>query len=157
LISFSTRIFYSCTYYCFVFLFFRSKFVIIKNGYTNLLEWIDKTLDHEFQGIVAGNSYEINRKMYDYNQGVTSLKMMKQRTGTIPGSFLINREHFLIKPYNEMIHRLVDAGIPEFLNNLRERKGEKIADFGPQVLNFEHLGVCFLVCLAPLVLAAIAF
>jgi hypothetical protein len=96
----------------------------------------------------------INQK---YFRGLSSLRMMEQKTGFVPMSFKIRKGHFLIKPYNEIIHRLEDAGITEFLINLRTRKNEKIADFGPQILSLEELKICFLVCFSPLMLALIVF
>jgi hypothetical protein len=92
-----------------------------------------------------------------YRTGVTSFRMMEQKTGMFPASFMMYRESVLIKPYNEIIQRLFEAGITEFLYELTYRKKQKLEPIGTQVLDFDHLDACFLVCLAPLILACIVF
>jgi hypothetical protein len=116
-----------------------------------------ETVDYEFHGVVDTLTYHLNNANSLYKNSLSSLRIMKQKTGFTPMSFMMKKKHFLIKPYNDIILRLKDAGITEFLNNWRRRKGEKIDDYGPQVLEFEHLDVCFLVCMIPLVLAFAVF
>jgi hypothetical protein len=119
--------------------------------------WRKETVDYEFHGIVDSMNTNVDIIELNFKRGLSSLRMMKQKTGNLPMSFLMRRKHFLIKPYNDIILRLKDAGITNFLINRNKRKGEKIDNSGPQVLNFEHLDACFLVCMIPLVLAFAAF
>jgi hypothetical protein len=120
-------------------------------------KWIEETVDYEFHGVVDTTTLGLDYVNSLYTTGMSSLRMMNQKTGNLPMSFMMKRKHFLIKTYNEIILRLRDAGITEFLNNWRKRKGEKIDEYGPQVLDLEHLDVCFLVCMIPLVLAFAVF
>jgi hypothetical protein len=94
---------------------------------------------------------------YLYVHGLSSLKMMKQQTGVIPLSFWMYRGNPLIEPYNEIIGRLRDAGITEYWINFDRKKSEKIDDLGPQILDMNHLEVCFYVCMFPLIFAFLAF
>jgi hypothetical protein len=120
-------------------------------------KWRKETVEYEFHGVVDSLTTHVEAIEYRYTRGFSSLRMMKQKTGLLPMSFIMTKNHFLIKPYNEIIRRLKDAGITDFLINWRKRKSEKIDDLGPQVLSFAHLDVCFLVCMIPLVLAFAAF
>jgi hypothetical protein len=127
-------------------------------NFSILLKYAHKTVDHEFDGVVAFTTEDIDIVERDsYRTGVSSLRMMVQKTGNFPLSFKMHRESVLVKPYNEMILRLFEAGITEFLDELYYKRGQKIEAFGPQVLDFDHLGACFLVCATPLILAVIAF
>jgi hypothetical protein len=136
---------------------YRCKIVDTGNDYKILNQWAEKTIDHEFKGVVGFTTHDFEMIKRKYFRGLSSLRMMEQKTGVLPMSFVMKRGHFLIKAYNENIHRLRDAGITEFLINLPKRKNEKINDFGPQILSMEELEICFLVCLSPLMLALIAF
>jgi hypothetical protein len=114
-------------------------------------------LDHDFHGVVAGGTDQFQTITQTYHVlGLTSLKLMKQRTGTLPMSFFVPRDSFLIEPYNEAIRRLRD-GITEYWINFYLRKGEKLEDLGPEVLDMEQLAVGFYVCMIPLALAVITF
>jgi hypothetical protein len=127
-------------------------------NFKTLLKYAEKTVDHEFDGVVAFTTEDVDLVGRDfYRTGVSSLRMMKQKTGMFPQSFRMDRRNVLVKPYNDMILRLFEAGITEFLEELYYKRGQKVEPFGPQVLDFNHLGACFLVCLAPLVLAFGAF
>jgi hypothetical protein len=120
-------------------------------------KWMEETVDYEFHGIVDSLTTHVDYIEKYYKRGLSSLRMMKQKTGFTPMSFMMTRKHFLIKAYNEIILRLQAAGITDFLVKRDKRKGEKIDDSGPQVLDFKHLDACFLVCLIPLVLAFAVF
>lgn len=116
------------------------------------------TLDHNFKGIVSGSTDYLNSITHYYHrQGLTSLKLMEEKTGTLPMSFYLPRGHFLIDAYNDVIRRLRDAGITEYWENYYLRRNEKIEDLGPQVLTLEQLAVCFYVSMFPLTFAFVAF
>jgi hypothetical protein len=127
-------------------------------NFRTLLKYAKETTDHEFDGVVAFTTEDIDVVERDnYRTGVTSLRMMEQKTGNFPLSFRMNRGSVLVKPYNEMILRLFEAGITEFLDELYYKRGQKMEPLGPQVLELDHLGACFLVCLTPLILALVVF
>jgi hypothetical protein len=138
-------------------LYYRCKMFNMGKDWKVHNKWRKETVDYEFHGIVDSMTTHVDAIEYRYIRGLSSLRMMKQKTGMIPMSFEMTRKHFLIKPYNKIIHRLKDAGITDFLNNRYKRKGEKIDENGPQILDFEHLDACFLVCMIPLVLALAVF
>lgn len=94
---------------------------------------------------------------YESNRGITSLKMMEERTAFVPLSFNFWQGHFLIEEYNEIIRRLRDAGITDFLVNFMIRKNEKVERFGPEILTLDQLSVGFAACLILLLMAVIAF
>jgi hypothetical protein len=141
--------------------FTRLKIVGIGRQYNTfhiLLKWAHETVDHDFHGVVAFTAEDIDLVTRErYRTGVTSLRMMEQKTGMFPASLMMHRENVLIKHYNEIIQRLFEAGITEFLYELTYRKKQKLKPTGPQVLDFDHLDACFLVCLVPLILACIVF
>lgn len=115
------------------------------------------SVDSNFHGIVAGSSYhmrDINN--FVYHRGVSSLKMMEQKGGFKSFGFIMPINHFLIDEYNELIRRLRDAGITDYWYKAL-RRDEKITALGPQVLDMDHLEVCFYVCMIPLVAAFVCF
>jgi hypothetical protein len=119
---------------------------------------LEKSLDHEFRGVVAGSTNFLNSiNSHKYFRGLSSLRMMKEITGFTPMSFVFHRGSYFIEPYNEVISRLRDAGITEYWINYDRRKNEKIEHLGPQVLDMDHLEVCFYVCMFPLIFALLAF
>lgn len=93
---------------------------------------------------------------HQMTRGVTSIKMMAQKAGFTPFSFSFIRDNPLIPEYNEIIRRLRDAGITEYWNKFFIRK-EKIEAFGPEVLTFSQLELCFYICMIPLAMSIIAF
>lgn len=116
-----------------------------------------KTLDHDFDGIVSGFSADfISFNNHRIVQGVTSLRMMEQKTGSFPFSFYFNRDFLLIPEYNEIIRRLRDAGITEHWNNFFIRN-EKILAFGPEVLTMFQLRYGFFACMIPMAMSIVAF
>jgi hypothetical protein len=121
----------------------RGKFFQYELQFEELMKMISKTLDHEFQGVVDGNSGLLRLINSRYFRGISSLKLMDEYIAHLPCSFMIIRNHALIEPYNEIIGRLCDAGITEYWLNYESnrRKHEKIEEFGPQVLTMEHLEV----------------
>lgn len=126
-------------------------------SYEDKLKIMEMTVDSNFHGIVAGNSYymrDINN--FVYFRGVSSLQMMEQKRGIKPFSFVMHVNHFLIDEYNELIRRMRDAGITDYWYNTF-RRSEKIGALGPQVLDMDHLEVCFYVCMIPLVAAVVCF
>jgi hypothetical protein len=104
---------------------------------------ISKTLDHEFRGVVAGDPAKLELINSKFFRGVSSLKLMDEYIANIPTSFMIIRNHALIEPYNDIIGRLQDAGITQYWIKYEygHRKNEKVDDFGPQVLEMNHLEV----------------
>jgi hypothetical protein len=142
------------------FLFFNFRCKIFNMGPDPNLhtEWRKETVNYEFHGIVGSFTSNVDFiEKHFYKRGLSSLRMMEQKTGLTPMSFKMRKKHFLIKAYNEIILSLQAAGITDFLINRDKRKGDKIDDYGPQILDFEHLDVCFLVCMVPLVLAFVVF
>jgi hypothetical protein len=130
-------------------------FVDYKTEYMSRLE---KTLDHEFHGIVLGSTMDLKHiNTYNFFRGISSLRLMDEKIGFVPMSFAFSKGHYFIQSYNEVIGRLRDAGITEYWIHRDYRKNEKIDDFGPQVLDMFHLEVCFYVCMFPLVFAFLAF
>jgi hypothetical protein len=122
------------------------------------LSLVEKTLDHEFRGIVLGSIFNFNYiNAYKFFRGISSLRMMEQKLGFTPMSFIFSKGHYFIEYYNKVIGRLRDAGITEYWLNFYQRKNEKVDDFGPQVLTMDHLEVCFYVCAFPFIFALIAF
>lgn len=119
---------------------------------------LEKTLDHNFKGIVTGDAKLLT--YFDHvnsPRGITSLKLMKQFTGFRPLSFSFPHSHFLIEEYNEIIRRLRDSGIINFWYELFIRKNEKVEAFGPEVLTLDQLRVGFIACLIPLSMSFVAF
>jgi hypothetical protein len=138
-------------------LYYRCKIFNMGNNWRIYNKCRKETVDHEFQGIVDSMKSNVDMIKLDFKRGLPSLRMMKQKTGMTPMSFIMKKKHFLIKPFNDIILRLQAAGITDSLINRDKRKGEKIDDSGPQVLDFEHLDACFLVCMIPLILAFAVF
>lgn len=114
-------------------------------------------LESDFQGVVKGGTslLEFINSIF-YRSGVSSLKLMEQKIGFEPKSFLMQSNNFLIDGYNEVIRRLRDAGITDHWVNLHKKR-QKLSDSVPQVLDMERLEVCFYVCMVSLAAATLCF
>lgn len=124
----------------------------------NYISFVEQTIDHNFKGIVRGGTNDlIAWNNYMSNRGITSIKMMKQFTQFTANSILFPRNHFLVEEYNEIIRRLRDSGIADYLWNFFIRKNEKVDAYGPEILTLDQLGVGFIACLFPLGLSIVAF
>lgn len=139
-----------------------NKFVFLRTANVQrkpqfISEILNYTLDHNFNGIVSGFTSQLSSFSNNYyRRGVLSLRMMEQKIGFKPLSFLFIRNNWLIPEYNEIIRRLRDAGILEFWNSFYIRR-EKPDEFGPEVLTLSHLELCFYACMIPLAMSIIAF
>jgi hypothetical protein len=122
--------------------------------------WEKQTLDDSFRGIVSGSIDQLNIINDAYHfRGVSSLRLMDEKIMLKMMSFYMPRNHFLIDSYNEKILRLMEVGVVDHVIKTEsyKKRNEKIDAFGPQVLDMDHLEVCFIVCMLPLVLAFAAF
>lgn len=129
----------------------------IINKHQDKRSLLEKTHDHNFDGIVSGHTGMLFYYNYHFfRQGITSLKMMEQKTQFLPHSFVFYRYNNYIHECNEIIRRLRDAGITEYWNNFYFRK-EKIDDFGPEVLTLYQLELGFYACMIPMLLPFFAF
>jgi hypothetical protein len=86
---------------------------------------VSETLDHDFRGVVSGFPELLRQINAGFFRGVSSLKLMKEYIAHIPTSFIIPRNHPLIEPYNEIIGRLMDAGIIQYWLNYESNRRKK--------------------------------
>lgn len=115
-----------------------------------------QTLDYNFDGIVSGVTMDlIDFNNFKINRGVTSMRMMEQKTQFLPVSFMVDSGKIVFHEYNEIIRRLRDAGITEYWKNYYIRN-EKVDEFGPEILTLSQLEIGFCACMIPLALSIVA-
>lgn len=95
-----------------------------------------------------------------YRNGFSSLYALEENYR--PYHITFNFPHYspFISRFDEKTNELHSAGLIDHWNrNVMNPKGiiNKQEDIGPQVLTMDHLEVCFLIILLPMVLAFISF
>lgn len=103
----------------------------------------------------------VTKASNDYRSGFSSLCILKENLFTSSfTSFFYPIYSPFIERFNDKIRELHSSGLTDYWEKkYLNSKGliRKSEDIGPQVLTMEHLEVCFIICILPLLLGLIAF
>lgn len=96
-----------------------------------------------------------------YRGGLPSLSMLEESIQTECGGINFMPFSPFFESFNENIGEMNSNGLTDYwvTTEFDRKKGRKFYndEIGAQVLTLDHLEICFLICLIPMVLATIAF
>lgn len=93
-----------------------------------------------------------------YRSGQTSLHALDQKVENLYIGVTFEPFNPFFEDFNEKINQMLSSGLFDYwLYSNYKLKNNVVEDIGPQVLTMDHLGVAFIACSLPLLLAIAAF
>lgn len=111
------------------------------------------------KGILQAPEYMFNEFVIQIHRtGISSLFVLDEIVINVPLAFGFKKFSPFYEVFNDKIGQLLANGIiKDLFKCVTQPEPHKSDDIGPQVLTMEHLGLGFVACLIPLVLAAVVF
>lgn len=85
-----------------------------------------------------------------YRDGTSSIHVLDETVAPLIAGQQFKEFDPLKKTFDEKFSRLYESGL---INKLHERNSLKEEEIGPEILTMDHIGIGFLCCIAPLMIA----